>query len=60
MPLVDKSAAERRAARGRGRPLVGEDTRHGHAAQRVEHAGRSAHGVEALRSHKKSISISFW
>ena len=28
--------------------------------RRVEEAGRSAHGVEALRSDKKTTSISFW
>eukprot|EP00966_Prymnesium_polylepis_P138761 3206469-Prymnesium_polylepis.1 len=62
MPLVDKSAAERRAARARGRPLFGEDTRHGHAAQ----AGRGAGGkISTLRRSvqkrgQKTISISFW
>eukprot|EP00966_Prymnesium_polylepis_P012397 284593-Prymnesium_polylepis.1 len=58
MPLVDKSAAERRAARARGRPLFGEDTRHGHAAQRVEQAGRSAHGVErSAQKRQKNNSL---
>eukprot|EP00966_Prymnesium_polylepis_P302972 6999026-Prymnesium_polylepis.1 len=59
MPLVDESAAERRAARARGPPPFGEDTRHGHATQAGGGAGRSEHGVEALRSDKKQ-SASFF
>eukprot|EP00966_Prymnesium_polylepis_P060112 1394531-Prymnesium_polylepis.1 len=50
MPLVDKSAAG-----ARRRPRFGEDTRLATRPRRVERAGRSSHGVEAVRSHKKSI-----